>query len=170
MLTTGRADRANITVIMKGIALALLAFLAVTAATRLDAGGNPDAILGRWLDGKGRAVIEISKAGGQYIGKIVWLKEPAFPADDPKGMAGRPRVDRENPDAALRSRPLLGLVIMRGFVFDGWNSWSKGRIYDPQNGKTYGGKMSLVSPDVLSLRGFVVFSLFGRTEQWKRVK
>lgn len=164
-------ERANIAVIMRHIALALLGLLAVTASARLGAdGGNPDAILGRWLDGKGRAVIEITRAGDQYVGKIVWLKEPAFPADDPKGMAGRPRVDRENPDPALRSRPLLGLEIMRGFVFDGWRSWSKGRIYDPQNGKTYGGKMTLVSPDVLSLRGFVVFSIFGRTEQWKRVK
>lgn len=156
---------------MRHIAPALVALLTLTASARLDADtGNPDAILGRWLDGKGLAVIEIAKADGQFTGRLVWLKEPAFPANDPKGMAGLQRVDRENPDPALRDRPLLGLVIMRGFVFDGENSWSKGRIYDPQNGKTYSGKMTLVSPDVLSLRGFVLFSLFGRTEQWKRVR
>ena len=157
-------------------AFALLLVLiagALAAAGRQPAAvpGTPtaDAIVGRWLNGKGVAIIEVYKADGQYMGKVVWLKEPAYPADDPKGMAGQERVDRENPDPALRGRPILGLVIMRGFAFDG-NSWSKGRVYDPENGKEYRGRMTLTSPDVLSLRGYVGITLFGRTERWTRVK
>ena len=157
--------------------LALAVLLALAAAGRLTASPNPaspgasaDAIVGRWLNGKGIAIIEIYEADGQYLGKVVWLKEPAYPADDPKGMAGRQRIDRENPDPAVRDRAILGLVIMRGFVFDGENSWSKGRVYDPENGKEYRGKMTLTSPDTLSLRGFVGISLFGRTEKWTRVR
>ena len=158
----------------------LLAVVALSAAAfaSLAAGegslppqtGGADGIVGRWLNAKGVAIIEISAADGTYTGKVVWLKEPAYPADDPKGMAGQERVDRENPDPALRTRPILGLVIMRGFVFDGENSWSKGRVYDPENGKEYRGRMTLTSPDTLSLRGYVGVSLFGRTEKWTRVR
>ena len=151
------------------LVLAAGASLAATG-TPAPASGDADAIVGRWLNGKGVAIIEVYKADGQYMGKVVWLKEPAYPADDPKGMAGQERVDRENPDPALRRRPILGLAIMRGFVFDGGDSWSKGRVYDPENGKEYRGKMTLASRDVLSLRGYVGISLFGRTEKWTRVK
>jgi uncharacterized protein (DUF2147 family) len=151
------------------LAAAALAATGAPGATR-PATPDADAIVGRWLNGKGVAVIEVYKGDGLYMGKVVWLKEPAYPADDPKGMAGQERVDRENPDPALRGRPILGLVIMRGFVFDGGGSWSKGRVYDPENGKEYRGKMTLTSPDVLSLRGYVGITLFGRTERWTRTK
>jgi uncharacterized protein (DUF2147 family) len=129
-----------------------------------------DAIAGRWLNQEGLAVIEIARAGEVYEGRIVWLKEATYPAGDPKGMGGRDRVDRDNPDPALRSRRLLGLVIMRGFRFDGGRSWSGGRLYDPQSGKEYRGRMTLASPDTLSLRGYVGIPLFGRTSTWTRQK
>ena len=144
-----------------------LAFLwAVGSAAQAP---NPDAVLGRWLDGKGKAHIEIYKNAGKYYGKIVWLKEPAYPADDRKGMAGKTKVDRENPDPKLRKQPILGLVILRDFVFSD-NIWQSGRIYDPENGKDYKCKMTLKSPDALDVRGFIGFSLIGRTENWTRVK
>lgn len=150
-------------------ALALTLLLAA-AAPCLAQAQAADRIVGRWLNGKGVAIIEIYKADDQYNGKVVWLKERAYPSDDPKGMAGRERIDRENPDPDLRDRPILGLVIMRNFVFDGQNSWSKGRVYDPENGKEYRGRMTLTSPDALSLRGYVGLTVFGRTEKWTRVK
>lgn len=131
---------------------------------------NPDAILGKWLNGKGTGHIEIYKADGKYFGKIVWLKEPVYPADDRKGMAGRPKVDRENPDPARRTQPLLGLVVLRNFDYTSGDLWEHGLIYDPENGKDYRCKMRLTSPDVLNVRGFIGISLIGRTETWTRVK
>jgi uncharacterized protein (DUF2147 family) len=43
-----------------------------------------------------------------------------------------------------------------------------GKVYDPKNGKTYSGKMTLVSPTELHLRGFIGISLIGRTAVWTR--
>ncbi len=129
---------------------------------------NPDAIVGTWLDGEKKAHIEIYKQGAKYYGKIVWLSEPVYPATD--RMAGKEKVDRENPDVKLRTRPVLGIVILRDFVYSGNNVWEQGRVYRPTNGKDYKCKMTLTSPDSLNVRGFVGFSLFGETQTWTRVK
>ena len=131
---------------------------------------SPDDIVGKWLNGKQTAHVEIYKAEGKYFGKIIWLKEPVYPADDKKGMAGKQKVDRENSDAAKRNQPVLGLVILRDFVFVKDGLWENGMIYDPENGKDYKCKMTLESPDVLNVRGFIGISLLGRTDTWTRVK
>lgn len=131
---------------------------------------SPDAIVGKWLDGEQKAQIEIYKADGKYFGKIVWLKEPTYPADDKKGMAGRLKVDRENPDPARRNQPVLGLVILRNFVFANGNLWQQGQVYDPKNGKDYKCKLTLKPPDALDVRGYIGFSFIGRTDRWTRVK
>lgn len=150
--------------------LSLLVTACVLVLAAAAAAQGPDAIVGKWLNAKKTAHIEIASANGTYVGKIVWLKEPTYPADDKKGMAGQPKVDRENPDPARRKQPLIDLVILRDFVFSKDNLWEKGRIYDPENGKDYKCKMRLTSPDTLDVRGFIGFSLLGRTETWTRVK
>jgi len=131
---------------------------------------NPDAILGKWLNGKKTGQVEIYKENGKYFGKLIWLKEPVYPASDKKGMAGQTKVDRENPDLSRRTQPLLGLVLLRDFDFVQDVLWERGKIYDPENGKDYRCKMTLTSPDVLRVRGFIGISLIGRTEVWTRVK
>ncbi len=148
------------------IAVILAVSLMVLPAQAAD----PDAVLGKWLNGKKTAHIEIYKAQGKYYGHIVWLKEPVYPADDKKGMAGKTKVDRENPDTALKNRPILGLVVLWGMKFIKDGLWEEGSVYDPEEGKTYKCKITLVSPDVLELRGFIGFSLLGRTQIWNRVK
>jgi uncharacterized protein (DUF2147 family) len=131
---------------------------------------NPDAIVGKWLNGEGTAHVDIYKEGGKYFGKIVWLKIPEYPADDKKGMAGKTKVDRENPDPARRNDPILGLRMLRNFTFTKDGLWENGQIYDPKNGKDYRCKMTLASPDTLRVRGFIGISLIGRTDVWTRVK
>ena len=97
----------------------------------------------------------------------MWLKEPLYPADDGGGMAGKPKVDRENPDPARRADPILGLRIVKGFAFaDG--EWQGGTIYDPNNGKTYKCRMWF-DGETLKVRGFIGFSLLGRSTRWTRV-
>jgi len=61
---------------------------------------------------------------------------------------------------------LVELVIMRGFEPDG-DTYEDGTIYDPENGKTYDCKMSFKG-STLAVRGYIGFSLFGRTEIWER--
>ena len=57
---------------------------------------------------------------------------------------------------------------MNDFAFAGKTVWKGGTVYDPKSGKTYSGKMTLVSPNKLDMRGFVGISLFGRTTTWTR--
>jgi uncharacterized protein (DUF2147 family) len=131
-------------------------------------GSGREDIIGIWNNDDDRAKIEIFHCNGAYCGRIVWLKRPDYPADDPRGMAGTPRVDRDNPNSALRTRRLLGLQIMEGFNYSGENSWDNGSIYDPDSGKTYKSMMKLVSPHRLELRGYVGIPFFGRTTIWTR--
>jgi len=132
------------------------------------AADDGDAVLGQWLTADGKAKIEVMKHGDVYDGRIVWLKESNYPADDKQGMGGKPKVDRENPDKALQSRSIIGLPLIQGFKYAGDNVWSDGKIYDPESGKLYSCKMTLMMDGSLKVRGYVGISLFGRTEIWTR--
>ena len=139
----------------------------LTSATHAQ---NPEAIVGKWWNQEKEAQIEIYACEGKFCGKIVWLKNPDYSADDPKGMSGKPRVDRENPDSSKRERPILGMNLLSGFTHSGGNLWEGGQIYDPREGKTYKCKMTLETPDRLKVRGYIGISLIGKTNEWTRVK
>ena len=140
----------------------------LTLAASLSAFAGADDIAGTWFNQDKDAKIEIAKCGDNYCGKIVWLKDPTYPAGSKLGTPGTPKLDDKNPDAALRKDPLIGLEIIKGFQFGGGNIWKNGTIYDPDSGKTYSAKATLVSPNELDLRGFIGVSMFGRTEKWMR--
>jgi len=59
---------------------------------------DEDRILGLWNTAEEDCKIEIFKCGDTYCGRIAWLREPLYPADDGMGMAGRPIVERQNPN------------------------------------------------------------------------
>ena len=135
---------------------------ALSSLRAQDTSNGGDAVTGIWLTAEQDARIEIFKSDTQYRGKIVWMKEP----DDEHGS---PKLDHMNPKEELKSRPLMNLVIMQDFSFDGEDEWTGGKIYDPKSGKEYTAKMSLDNPDALILRGYVLVPLFGRSEKWTRV-
>jgi uncharacterized protein (DUF2147 family) len=142
--------------------LSILLFGAVAHAT------VSDDILGVWTNEEKDGRIEIFKCGEKYCGRIVWAKEPNYPEGSKEGPPGTPRLDHNNPDPQLRKTPIMGLQIVHDFVYAGDNSWKQGKVYDPKNGRTYRGSMTLVSPNRLDLRGFIGISLFGRTTVWTR--
>lgn len=123
-----------------------------------------DLILGKWLNEDKDAHVEIYKEAGKYFGKLIWLKEPI---DE---VTGKPKLDDENSDVTLQSRPVLGLVILKDFIFDGDEEWEDGTIYDPKNGKTYDCYMEIDEGGILKIRGYIGFSWIGRTTYWTRVK
>jgi uncharacterized protein (DUF2147 family) len=147
--------------------IVILGFCILFAAAAAYAAQGDD-ILGVWNNEERDAKIEIFKCNGKYCGKIVSLKEPNYPADSKEGTPGTPRLDRNNADTANKSQPILGLHVVNDFIFAGERVWKDGSVYDPKNGKTYRGKMTLVSPNKLNLRGFVGIPLFGRTTTWTR--
>ena len=123
---------------------------------------NPDAIQGVWKTGEGNAMVRIYKNGDKYQGKVVWLKEPIDPE------TGKPKVDKFHPDEASRTRPVLGLINVWGFVYQEKNVWSEGNIYDPKNGNTYSCTIKMINPNTIEVRGFIGVSLIGRTDTWTR--
>ena len=121
-----------------------------------------------WHTTDDKSQVEISKTNGVYFGTVIQLREPNWPANDPEGGAGKAKNDRRNPNAELRSRPIIGLQIMEGFRYAGDRTWTDGHIYDPESGNTYHGRITLRPDGRLELRGYVGISLFGRTVVWTR--
>lgn len=134
---------------------ATLFFSAVRAA-------EPLPVAGLWLVEAKDGIVEIYPCGEAVCGSLVWLKVPRRPD-------GSIKRDDKNPKAELRSRLLCGLELMTGFKLDDPNHWTDGRIYSPDEGDTYSGKMTLTDADTLRLRGFVGISLFGKSQTWTRV-
>lgn len=142
------------------IALIIIGMLVPIALSAVKA----DDIVGVWYNGEKTSKIQVYRTtSGSYAGKIIWLKEP----NDDKGVA---KVDHKNPDAKLRSRALMDLVILSGLRFDGKKEWEGGKIYDPKSGKTYSCKGELENANTLKMRGYIGISLVGRTDTWTRTK
>lgn len=127
---------------------------------------HKDEILGNWVTAGGQSRVEIFKKDDLYFGKIVALKEPYYLSTENIGVVGTPRLDSYNPDQSLASRPMIGIELMTNFHFDG-EKWVGGRIYDPQNGKNYKCRISLAEDGTLHVRGYVGFSMLGRTTVWE---
>ncbi|HTV87472.1 MAG TPA: DUF2147 domain-containing protein [Stellaceae bacterium] len=120
-------------------------------------------IEGSWLTEGKSGIVEIFRCGGGdgLCGRLAWVR--IKPSDNnPQG------IDNRNPSPGLRSRPLCGLTIMWGFRADGAGHWNDGTIYDPQSGNTYRAEMTMRPDGSLGVRGYVLLSLFGRSEIWTR--
>lgn len=138
-------------------ALLAIVLLPMSAMAEISAGS----VEGVWLSADGTGWIKIELGTDGPIGSI---------AGSPDKSGERKPSDKDvlNPDPALRDRLLLGLTIMDGFTHAGEGRWKSGRIYDPNSGKTYKCKLTLVDENTLELRGYIGFSLLGRTETWTR--
>jgi uncharacterized protein (DUF2147 family) len=139
---------------MRTYQMLLCLFLGIFFAVKSYA-QQADKVLGVWLTEDKQGKIQIYKQGNAYFGKIISGNEPN-------------RVDDKNPDEKLRSRKLIGAVILSNFVFDGKGTWEDGKIYDPNNGKTYSCLMKFKNDNTLEIRGYVGIAMFGRTAYWTR--
>ena len=133
-------------------AVALACFATTAAAS--------DAV-GKWLTVDGKSHVEIVSCGEQLCGTIVWLKEPT-------NADGSAKLDVENEKEALRARPIVGLPLLNGFKAKGEQAWDGGKIYNPEDGKTYKSKMNLADESTLKVKGCVLF--FCKTQTWTRIQ
>jgi uncharacterized protein (DUF2147 family) len=145
-----------------------LVLLLIVVQFGAKAQSKADQIVGYYLTvddetGKEKSQIQIFKAtNGKYYGKIVWLAEP--------NKNGKAKVDEDNPDKALQSRPIIGLQLLKGFSFDEkTGEWNDGTIYNPTGGKTYN---CFIKSDgnKLKIRGFIgaAWMGLGKTATWIR--
>ena len=124
-----------------------------------------DDILGEWLTKKKDGKIMIYKKGGKYYGKVSWQK------DDIDPETGKEKRDKHNPDPSKRDRLLQGMDIVLGMQWDPDDKrWEDGEVYNPEDGKSYSAYLELVNPNKLKLRGYLGFSLLGKSTYWRRIK
>ena len=103
-------------------------------------------VTGHWMTNDRDSIVEIAPCGPKLCGKVVRLLKP---------VEGGPATDRNNPDPALRTRPLVGLMVLNGFTMRG-NDWV-GTIYDPRNGKTYRSLLTRNANGTLKVQGCIAF-------------
>lgn len=120
-------------------------------------------IFGKWHSknddtGEVDSVIEVYKKNGKAFAKVIEVKDPE-----------RQDAVCELCEGKNKGKKILGLDILTGLEKDG-NEWSGGTILDPRNGKVYKCYIALEKPNKLKLRGYIGFSMFGKTAYWERAE
>ena len=139
---------------LAALVLALLPLASAQAAT------DPNSPVGLWktIDdktGNAKALVRIYEEGGKLFGKVVSTLAP-----DAKRVCEACTDERKN-------QPIVGMVIMRNMKPDG-SGYSGGDILDPNNGSVYSCKMHVEGGTHLVVRGYLGFSLLGRSQTWQR--
>ena len=109
------------------------------------------AFTGDWVTNDRTAIVRITPCGGALCGRIVRVI-----------ARGAPTTDANNPDRALRSRPLAGLTVLSGFTPAG----TGGRAYNPRNGRSYRATLALNGDGSLRVTGCVM--MICRSQTWTR--
>lgn len=111
--------------------------------------------IGTWKDADTGGITQVYSCPGGICIKVV------TPSKDRA-------VDTYNPDPALKGRSMAGVVIMSGAAKDGADRW-KGNVYNSEDGKTYGGYVTVKSKDEVKLEGCVL-SFICKSHTWRRVQ
>ena len=124
-------------------------------------GGIAQSAVGIWKtiddeDGKVKSHVKIYEENGKLFGEVAKLIDPE------QTTCTACKGDKKD-------QPIEGMQIMWGLERDDDNERDGGKIMDPKNGKEYKCKIELVDANTLNVRGFVGFSLLGRTQTWYRV-
>lgn len=117
---------------------------------------------GRWYsldpDDQKETIIELYKKNDKLYGKVIALLQ-----DEDKH-----KTCRKCPDG-YKDKPILGLEILRDFTLED-DLWTNGVILIPKNGKEYQCNISVDDNGRLVIRGYIGFSLLGRSTYWYRVE
>jgi uncharacterized protein (DUF2147 family) len=106
---------------------------------------------GTWLTQSGDTRVRIAKCGAALCGIIV---------------SSTYQKDVNNSDPKLRERSMVGVQMISDIrpTGDGFS----GQLYNPQDGKTYTGKLKVMSPTTLQLSGCVLGGLICRSQTWTK--
>ena len=106
--------------------------------------------------GKKKSEVLLYKNEGKLYGKILNLL-----LEEDKGKLC------VNCKGENKNLPIQGMVIIKDLkIID--KSWEDGTILDPKSGKTYSCYITFEDENTLKVRGYIGFSLLGRTQKWIR--
>ena len=106
--------------------------------------------------GKKKSEVLLYKNEGKLYGKILNLL-----LEEDKGKLC------VNCKGENKNLPIQGMVIIKDLkIID--KSWEGGTILDPKSGKTYSCYITFEDENTLKVRGYIGFSLLGRTQKWIR--
>jgi len=135
------------------------------AGVSMTAHADPMSPLGAWTTiddntNKPKSVVLITEKDGVISGTVERIIDPA--KQDSK-------CDKCASDDPRKDKPVIGMTILTGLKKEGENVYGGGRILDPNNGKTYNAKVTVVDGGKkLEMRGSILF--FGRTQTWLRAQ
>lgn len=140
---------------MKQFITLLICFLATASM-------HSQSVIGKWktIDdetGDAKSIVEVYSKSGKIYAKVVEILDLEHKNSVCKKCSGEDK-----------NKSILGLTIIKGLSKDG-SEYNSGEILDPKNGKLYKCALSLESKDKLKIRGYIGFSLLGRTQYWHRV-
>lgn len=145
----------------KLLALLLLALPLSAISQNVAAQNTP---VGTWttIDDKTqkpKSVVEIYQAkDGSLAGRVTEILQ--------SDRGPNPVCDKCSGDR--KDKPVKGMVILWGIRQKG-DTWEGGQILDPKTGKVYSVKVTPVEGgQKLDVRGFMGFSMLGRTQTWVR--
>jgi len=138
--------------------LSLLA-AAATLAASLAAPALAADPTGLWQTPTNGGQVRISRCGQALCGVLVTSNH----------IRATPNMlDEKNRDASLRTRTLRNLPLLNGFT-GGPTEWRGGTVYNPDDGRTYSGSITMQNDNTLRLQGCVVRPLC-RNQTWTRVR
>ncbi|HWJ34509.1 MAG TPA: DUF2147 domain-containing protein [Steroidobacteraceae bacterium] len=142
--------------------IAVLSVALLAAIPMAAVGSEPMSPVGVWKTfddktGSARAMVRIYEQDGKLFGRI----EQSFAPGSEHRVCAVCSDERKN-------QPIIGLIIIRNMKADG-NEYGGGDILDPESGSVYRCKMHLEQDGTrLILRGYIGFSLLGRSQTWQR--
>ena len=148
------------------LAAATLTALASHTALSAFAATSETSPAGYWrtIDdetGRPKSIVEITETDGELRGKVMKLL-------DREGQDPNPTCD-ECP-GERKGQPIKGMTILWGLAPEG-DEWTGGTILDPKSGDTYDATVKLEDGgEKLNVRGYIGFSMLGRTQVWERVE
>jgi uncharacterized protein (DUF2147 family) len=109
---------------------------------------------------KPKSFIRISEKDGTISGTVEKVVDPA--KQDQK-------CDECAADDPRKGKPVIGMTVLTGLKKESDSIYSGGKILDPNNGKVYAAKVTMIEEGKkLEMRGSFLF--IGRTQTWLRAE
>ena len=148
---------------LPSLCLSLISLL--VAGASLAAAADPMSPVGAWttIDDetkKPKSVVRITEKDGVISGAIEKILDPAKQDSKCEECAD---------DDPRKGKPVVGMTILTGLKKEGDNVYGGGRILDPNNGKSYNARVTVIEGGKkLEMRGSILF--IGRTQTWIRAE